>query len=1618
MPEANMALNIYGKTYLSQAQAQLQALYRTGTRGAKRMTTQVQMLGHHNLAALNIFKGLALYRGFGAVTQQLAEGVQRAIEFEKAMANVDSLLQVSRGTLLMYKDYLAELGQRLPLTMQELAEGMYDIVSAGITAEGQIKAVAELAGKAAVAGVTDLKNAVQAGIGTMNAYGKSVDDLEHIYDVHFMTVKMGILTYEQLNQVLGRVSSSASLAGQAMETATAALVAISRGGFGGAAFEEGSTRVVRFFQELSDTSAQQKIQAMGIAVFDSFGKMRNAIDIVTDLQGKLATMTDEARQATINQIFTNIRSAQGFTVLAEQLDVWREAQMQSIFSGGAMEDAFSRQIGTIAATFTQIQNKFTNGMRGMFEVISPVLSGFGDFMDLFGRNFIQMGVIITLIVGKFAVLGAISKMQARHEELRMAQLQRQAILDEQLIAAEQQKALVKHKNLEIDRLRMQITAFRIAQENEANVQKKIATLQSEIYAHALERENMLNQKDYNLKEHNIQQNQKAIQVKTKLLQQLEREYQALQRITVEQAKRINVTEQKIANDTQEINQTKIKIDAYGLEKKALDGTIYSLQFRNKQMAANIAAMAGMTIGMGLLTTAATTGHKWLKTLGAAITGITIGLQTYTSILPTLISLMAAQTGVVKVQEGAYWGLATAKAAATGGITAIGMAIGISAALGLITFAMMELTTATADTTDEMDNLGDAMITVGDIADDTQGKVAAFVRDLIMGGETIGVIAERVKEAASTFEGFNTAAVSGLIKARYTTVDGVGLMQPAAIAREFFPKEGEERYKGWVAALESLKFTSEEIARIHAGDGKLLVEMQNRLLSQQEIIRDTATEMIFGKEMTSSLSAMWDLGQRLEMAGSETQAALTYANNEVKKIRTNIEAIEPTLTELLEKGERVVGFEFAPGTTGAKVKERFKRFADALDIPQLGQEFEYTIPSGYTGAGEKYTGYRIYISESDLQTMREYVDKLDSTERANYYTNLLTDYFKEAVAEPIADVAENFNIPPEMIEDYHTLTDLSGQLVKFTEMAAANTELTNAQLAKQAINLAGMTKDFDPGAIGDMIDGILANSKSLDDAGIHFQGVAGRWDVLGQRWSEIQSQWEAISVIESLLSMASNLREIAIPNVDTSSMISTIDDAISGMSPMLETMLGNIAGDISFVFGSLGENLSNEDFWKTIMEPNEMADAVAETVEEGMMEIVDAVTGISQLDDFINQLVEAGSTLDDAGYHFKGVAGNWDRLGEDWKKIQKMWMGLEIMQTLMSVVSDMAGAAQTMVETGTHTEQQWTGEYKWETVYTQAALDAQEKIKNINYSMDKLINAWGGYENMPTNFQKIYNHYQRVIASLADTAKETERVRGGKIYETVEVSDYESILGEGAAGTIEDMRQKLVEALLPILQTMTGNAAGGLIDILQGMLGNLGNPGFWDTLFADSQAEAVKTIEEMAEEYISMARKALDVGSAFDAFAEYGEVLESAGFYFKDVAGNWAVVGEEWARIQSYFQVQQMINTFIQSAKAMEEYGLVLPQEFQNTMYALMQQMAVHVIPDFQGLMDNLMDELGSEDFWSALAEGMAKADIRQSNSITIAPYIVIEARDDDEAIIDKVHDALVGEAKKAGFNWG
>ncbi|WP_320043184.1 phage tail tape measure protein [uncultured Desulfobacter sp.] len=169
---------------------------------------------------------LAALAGLGYAAVKSISGFS---EFSQRMAEVNTLLDVSKARFTSLSKEILDMSIRIPQTASELAAAEYDIISAGVALEKSAK-VLELSAKAAVAGVTDTKTAVNAGVGVINAYGKDISELGNAYDVLFQTVKSGVTTFPALAQHIGEVLPSARAAGVAFEGVAASIAAMTKAG--------------------------------------------------------------------------------------------------------------------------------------------------------------------------------------------------------------------------------------------------------------------------------------------------------------------------------------------------------------------------------------------------------------------------------------------------------------------------------------------------------------------------------------------------------------------------------------------------------------------------------------------------------------------------------------------------------------------------------------------------------------------------------------------------------------------------------------------------------------------------------------------------------------------------------------------------------------------------------------------------------------------------------------------------------------------------------------------------------------------------------------------------------------------------------------------------------------------------------------------------------------------------------------------------------------------------------------------------------------------------------------------------------------------------------------------
>jgi len=227
---------------------------------------------------------LAAFAGYAAFNF-LKDSIKLAREFEQVMAEAGSIIGQTADEVKVLGDEIREMSKRVPKSPRDLGLALYDIFSAGITDTSDAMNALELSAKAASAGLTQTATAAKAGISTMNAFGMEASELEHIFDVQFLTIKFGILRYEELAAVVGQLAPAAKASGQSMESMFAALAQLTKKGLNAA---EASTALARAMEGITRPAAIRAAEELGISFVtmsedairarDEFLRQKRALD--------------------------------------------------------------------------------------------------------------------------------------------------------------------------------------------------------------------------------------------------------------------------------------------------------------------------------------------------------------------------------------------------------------------------------------------------------------------------------------------------------------------------------------------------------------------------------------------------------------------------------------------------------------------------------------------------------------------------------------------------------------------------------------------------------------------------------------------------------------------------------------------------------------------------------------------------------------------------------------------------------------------------------------------------------------------------------------------------------------------------------------------------------------------------------------------------------------------------------------------------------------------------------------------------------------------------------------------------------------------------------------------
>jgi len=342
----------------------------------------IERLAGASTRSRNALAGVALAAG-GALVGGLGYGVAKAVELERSLYNVATISDEVRTHMGATTQALIEMSTRLPQSANELALGLYDIVSSGFQAKDAML-VLDAAATGASAGLSTTATSGRAITAILNAYGLSASHAADVNDVLFQTVNKGVLTYDQLANSVALYVGSAAASKVPIEDAAAAQAAMTLTGLDAA---EAGISLNQVFQHIVKPS-EDMAQALHKIGFESGSAALASLGLhgtITKLAGSMGTSYDTALK-----LFPEIRAARGYLALtsAEGRNYAStfDAIAVQVNRAGAAQKALQVQSHSAAYQLGIVKNQATGLAIQLGEALLPavhlIIGGLSDFLGL------------------------------------------------------------------------------------------------------------------------------------------------------------------------------------------------------------------------------------------------------------------------------------------------------------------------------------------------------------------------------------------------------------------------------------------------------------------------------------------------------------------------------------------------------------------------------------------------------------------------------------------------------------------------------------------------------------------------------------------------------------------------------------------------------------------------------------------------------------------------------------------------------------------------------------------------------------------------------------------------------------------------------------------------------------------------------------------------------------------------------------------------------------------------------------------------------------------------------------------------------------------------------------
>ena len=338
--------------------------------------------------------GNALRESISALTAmfyKLQQNSQELIEFERELMNANSVFNLTRDELYKTSEVITQFGQTFGMEMQNGAEGLYQLASAGLSADAAAKVLPETL-KLSMAVQGDHNTIAKLTTQTLMGFSMEMEQAAEVTDKFAHVIQKSLIEYEDLTSAVKFAMPFFTATGQSLDQLLGALEVLTNRALEAGIAGRGLRQALAEFAEHADDNTAA-FARMGLGIKKADGSMKDLTVIAkeySDIIGPEAAQNTELLTALIDDL--NVRGATAFVHLVQNADEFGQAVEDVANAGGELDEMVRIQNESMSAQIQILKNNvqmmffYSDGVHrangAMNEFHSAIIDGITGFQDL------------------------------------------------------------------------------------------------------------------------------------------------------------------------------------------------------------------------------------------------------------------------------------------------------------------------------------------------------------------------------------------------------------------------------------------------------------------------------------------------------------------------------------------------------------------------------------------------------------------------------------------------------------------------------------------------------------------------------------------------------------------------------------------------------------------------------------------------------------------------------------------------------------------------------------------------------------------------------------------------------------------------------------------------------------------------------------------------------------------------------------------------------------------------------------------------------------------------------------------------------------------------------------